>query len=84
MAWENGVDGNIVFWRKRQARRLQAYDFHCPGQNGMQDILREIANAVKEILRHQISLPPWLLVREASRLFGFARQDDVENSHEKG
>ncbi|MBA9076829.1 DUF3320 domain-containing protein [Rufibacter quisquiliarum] len=33
----------------------------------------EIANAIKEILANQISLPKSELIREASRLFGYAR-----------
>jgi very-short-patch-repair endonuclease len=45
----------------------------------------EIANAVKEILSHQISLPKEDLIREASRLFGFARSGtNVEMAMRKG
>jgi hypothetical protein len=45
----------------------------------------EIANGVKEILTHQISLPKDDLVREASKLFGFARSGtNVENAMKKG
>jgi hypothetical protein len=45
----------------------------------------EIANGIREILSHQISLPNDELVREASRLFGFARSgSNVENAMKKG
>ena len=45
----------------------------------------EIANGIKDILSHQISLPKDDLVREAARLFGFARSGAiVENAMKKG
>ena len=45
----------------------------------------EIANGVKGILSHQISLLKEDLVREASKLFGFARSGaNVENAMKEG
>jgi hypothetical protein len=45
----------------------------------------EIANGVKEILNNQISLPKEDLIREASKLFGFARAGaQVELAMKKG
>ena len=45
----------------------------------------EIANGVKEILNNQISLPKEDLIREASKLFGFARAGaQVELAMRKG
>ena len=45
----------------------------------------EIANVVKEILANQISLPKEDLIREASKLFGFARTGaQVELAMKKG
>lgn len=45
----------------------------------------EIANGVKEILNNQISLPKEDLIREASKLFGFARTGtQVELAMKKG
>lgn len=45
----------------------------------------EVANGLREILSHQISLPKDELVRAGSRLFGFARSgSNVENAMIKG
>ncbi len=45
----------------------------------------EVANGIKEILGHQISLPEEDLVRETSRLFGFSRSgSNVDNAMKRG
>ena len=82
-------NGDIVFWKNTQHRnnytgfRVMTITGH---KRDAEDIpADEIANGVKEILTHQISLPNEDLVREASKLFGFARSGaNVENAMKKG
>ena len=83
------VDGNIVYW----SEHLNPEDysgFRVYTNNGQkrdaEDIpYIEISNAVKEILIHQISLPLDELIRETSRLFGFARLGtNVETAMKNG
>ena len=82
-------NGTIVFWKNASdpdhydAFRVMTITGH---KRDAEDIpADEIANGIKEILTHQISLPKEDLVREASKLFGFARSGaNVENAMKKG
>lgn len=86
---KTGIDGDIVFWSKNTSPD-QYSAYRVSAANGQkrdaEDIpSEEIANAVKEILSHQISLPHDELVRETSKLFGFARSGtNVEIAMKKG
>ena len=86
---QTGKNGDIVFWKNTQHPENYK-DFRVMTITGQkrdaEDIpVDEIANGVKEILSHQISLPKEDLVREASKLFGFARSGaNVENAMKKG
>jgi very-short-patch-repair endonuclease len=80
---------DVVFWNSRlvpenyEEYRIATID----GQKrDAEDIPSdEIANGVKEILKNQISLPKEDLIREASKLFGFARTGtQVELAMKKG
>lgn len=83
------TDGNTVFWSEN-LKPDKYTSYRVSTANGQkrdaEDIPpEEIANAVKEILSHQISLPNEELVREASRTFGFARSGtNVELAMKKG
>lgn len=83
------MDGSIVFWSNK-IKPNEYIGYRVSTANGQkrdaEDIPpEEIANAVKEILSHQISLPLEELVRETSRLFGFARSGiNVEIAMKKG
>jgi len=86
---QTGKANDIVFWSDTvnpdnyKSYRVSTAD----GKKRDADDLpaEEIANAVKEILNHQISLPIEDLVREASRVFGFARSGtNVELAMRKG
>ena len=86
---KTGIGSDIVFWGKNtNPDEYSAY--RVTAANGQkrdaEDIPpEEIANAVKEILSHQISLPHDELVRETSRVFGFARSGtNVELAMKKG
>jgi very-short-patch-repair endonuclease len=86
---QTGKNGDIVFWKNTQHRdHYEGFRvMTIAGQKrDAEDIpAEEIANGVKEILTHQISLPKDDLVREASKLFGFARSGtNVENAMKKG
>jgi hypothetical protein len=70
-------NGNIIFWRADQ--QPEKYNIYRLPPN---EVLKrdaddlpshEIANAIKAILQNQISLPKDDLVKETSRLFGYAR-----------
>lgn len=83
------VDGNIVYW----SEHLNPEDysgFRVYTNNGQKRDAEnipyiEISNAVNEILTHQISLPLDELIRETSRLFGFARLGtNVETAMKNG
>ena len=83
------TDGNTVFWSENlKPDEFTSYRVSTAGgqKRDAEDIpTEEIANAIKEILSHQISLPNDELVREASRLFGFARSGtNVETAMRKG
>lgn len=83
------TDGTIVFWSESlKPDEYTGYRISTAGgqKRDAEDIpAEEIANAVKEILSHQISLPREELVREVSRLFGFARSGtNVESAMRKG
>ncbi|CAN5752091.1 DUF3320 domain-containing protein [soil metagenome] len=86
---QTGENGDIVFW-KHGFIPLQYEGYRVTTTNGQkrdaEDIPpEEIANGIKEILNHQISLPKEDLVREASKLFGFARSGtNVEIAMKKG
>lgn len=83
------VDGNIVYWSENLNPENYS-GFRVYTNNGQkrdaEDIpYIEISNAVKEILIHQISLPLDELIRETSRLFGFARLGtNVETAMKNG
>jgi len=86
---ETNFDDSRVFWNN--TLNPNSYSgFRVTSANGQkrdaEDLPpEEIANGIKEILSHQISLPIDELVREASRLFGFARSgSNVENAMRKG
>ncbi len=79
----------VVFWNQTEspgsytAYRVATAD----GKKRDADDLppEEIANAIREILQHQISLAKDELIREASKLFGFARSgSNVEAAMRKG
>ena len=83
------TDDTIVFWNETiNSESYTGYRVEtADGKKRDADDLppEEIANAVKEILSHQISLPKEDLIREASRLFGFARSGtNVEMAMRKG
>jgi len=83
------TDGIVVFWSEK-VKPNEYLGYRVSTVNGQkrdaEDIPpEEIANAVKEVLSHQISLPNEDLVRETSRLFGFARAGtNVEIAMRKG
>jgi len=86
---ESKLDDSRVFWN--ETIKPDSYiGYRVSALNGQKrdaDDLppEEIANGIKEILSHQISLPKDELVRETSRLFGFARSgSNVENAMKKG
>ena len=86
---QTGIDGNLVFWNNTQDP-INYNEYRVATSNGQkrdaEDIpAEEIANGVKDILSHQVSLPIDDLVREASKLFGFARSGaNVEIAMRKG
>ena len=86
---QTGQNNDIVFW-KNTRHPENFIDFRVMTIAGQkrdaEDIpAEEIANGVKEVLSHQISLPKEDLVREASKLFGFARSGaNVEMAMKKG
>ena len=86
---KTGSDGNNVFWSKN----LKADDYNSyrvsttsVQKRDAEDLPpEEIANAIKETLSYQISLPFDELVREMSRIFGFARSGtNVELAMKRG
>jgi hypothetical protein len=86
---KTGIDGNVVFWSKNLRAddyvsfRVSTLDGHKRDAEDLPP--EEIANAIKEILIHQISLPFDELIREVSRVFGFARSgSNVELAMKKG
>lgn len=82
-------DENTIYWSEN-LNHEDYLTFRVYTTNGQkrdaEDIpYEEISNAVKEILVHQISLPPDELIRETSRLFGFARLGtNVETAMKNG
>ena len=66
--------------------KVQKYNQLISGIWDAEDIpIEEIANAVKEILSHQVSLPQNELGREVSRLFSFAHSGtNIESAVRKG
>ncbi len=86
---QTGQNSDIVFWKNTQHPE-NFKDFRVMTIAGQkrdaEDIPpEEIANCVKEVLSHQISLPKEDLVREASKLFGFARSGtNVQIAMKKG
>jgi very-short-patch-repair endonuclease len=86
---QTGSNGDVVFWNS-SINPDNYTQYRVSTVNGQkrdaEDIPpEEIANAIKEILSHQISLPKDDLIREASRLFGFARSGTiVEVAMKKG
>jgi hypothetical protein len=70
-------NGNIIFWRADQ--QPENYDIYRlpPNETLKRDAddlpSHEIANGIKETLKNQISLTKGDLVKETSRLFGYAR-----------
>ena len=86
---QTGKNGDIVFWNNTiDTENYQGYRVATiNGQKRDAEDLPsdEIANGVKEILNNQISLPKEDLIREASKLFGFARTGaQVELAMKKG
>lgn len=76
---------NTFFWRNDQDP--EEYNMYRIAQSELQkreaDDLppEEVANAVREVLKNQISLPKSELIRETSKLFSFARIGaNVENA----
>ena len=83
------MDGYRVFWNNTQDP-VNYNDYRVATSSGQkrdaEDIsAEEIANGIRAILSHQVSLPIDDLVREASKLFGFARSGaNVEIAMRKG
>ena len=69
--------GTYFYWRSDQDP--ESYNlFRVSGENehkrNVEDIAREeIANAIKEVLVNQISLPKEDLIKETSKLLGYSR-----------
>ncbi|MBC7759505.1 MAG: DUF3320 domain-containing protein, partial [Phormidesmis sp. FL-bin-119] len=86
---QSGKAANLVFWNNTQDPTNYA-DYRVATSSGQkrdaEDIPEEeIANGIKDILSHQVSLPIDDLVRETSKLFGFARSGaNVEIAMRKG
>lgn len=74
---QTGNNGDIVFWNNQSdPENYEGYrvaTIHGQKRDAEDLPSDEIANGVKEILTHQISLPKEDLIREAAKLFGFAR-----------
>jgi hypothetical protein len=70
-------NGNVIFWRHDQQPDSYLIYRLPPNETLKRDAddlpSHEIANGIQEILRNQISLTKSDLVKEASRLFGYAR-----------
>jgi hypothetical protein len=70
-------NGKIIFWRTDQHPENYNIFRLPPNENLKRDAddlpSHEIANGIKEILKNQISLTKADLVKETSRLFGYAR-----------
>lgn len=67
-----------VFYWQNQQKPEDYQSFRIPGQDGirrdMEDIpAEEVANAIRYVLNHQISLAEEDLIKEVYKLFGFAR-----------
>lgn len=86
---QTGENGDIVFWNSTLDPTIyQGYrvaTINGQKRNAEDIPTEEIANGIKEILSNQISLPKEDLIREASKLFGFARTGvQVELAMKKG
>ena len=86
---QTGTDGNLVFWNNTQ-NPINYSDYRVATSNGQkqnaEDVpAEEIANGIKDIVSHEVSLPVDDLVREESKLFEFARSGAyVEIAMRKG
>ena len=86
---QTGENGDIVFWNSTLDPTIyQGYrvaTINGQKRNAEDIPAEEIANGIKEILSNQISLPKEDLIREASKLLGFARTGvQVELAMKKG
>jgi hypothetical protein len=86
---KNSYDNNIFFWRQEQ--HPAEYTLYRSAENdydkrGPDDIPpKEIANAVKQVLKEQISLSKDDLIRETAKLFMFSKVgNNVENAMKQG
>ncbi|MEO7047031.1 MAG: DUF3320 domain-containing protein, partial [Ferruginibacter sp.] len=86
---QKGKNEDLVFWNNTSDPENYE-EYRVATINGekrdAEDLLSdEIANGIKEILINQISLPRQDLIREAAKLFGFARTGaQVELAMKKG
>lgn len=82
-------DGNTCIWKEGQIPRAYT-DFRVPGseaeRRNAEDLpAPEVANAVREILTAQISMPEDDLVRETAKLFQYGRVGgNVETAMRRG
>lgn len=80
---------NIFFWKNEHQPNQYAIFRISPDESNKRDAddlpPEEVANAIKEILRNQISLLKPDLIREAAKLFGYSRIGaNVENAMSQG
>ncbi len=86
---QTGEKENPVFWNNEVSAEIYSA-YRVSTVNGQkrdaEDIpVEEIANGIREILRHQLSLPKEELIREGAKLFGFARSgSNVEMAMKRG
>lgn len=73
---ETRQDNNIIFWKGNTPETYKAYRI-AQKESDKRDAddlpANEVANAVFEILRNQISLPYDSLIRETARILGYSR-----------
>ncbi len=84
-----GTDRDVFIWRDDQIpEQYDTFRVHTDGitKREVDDLpIVEVANAIKQILTNQISLPNTDLIRETSRLFGFSRiGNNVEAAMQRG
>jgi len=70
-------DGATVYWQQNQEPEGYSIYRIAPNESLKRDAdelpFHEIANGIREVLKNQISLTKADLVKEAARLFGYAR-----------
>ena len=86
---KTGNSDNVFFWKPEQhpsAYTLYRYTENENDKRNADDIPKEeIANAVKQILKEQISLSKGDLIRETAKLFGFSKVgNNVETAMREG